>query len=424
MHNSKRFSMRVPFAILLFLLMCLFVIPAPLALAQSTTDVTIHKTQGEGDTPGLPLAGITFEALPVLGITEASIDALIAEMKTNPMLDGHTLGSPVQAVSNAQGDASFAGLPDAIYLIREIPSHVGNVSYSVISPFLIALPRMATTQADGKQKLTIYAKNQPLTIAITSTPDSAVQPGSSVMWHIHSNVPAPDRFGLLHNYILVSRLDPALQYDGVNGVVISDGNTSLTLEPDVDYVVNFEPSTNSVSVTLTPNGLAKLAAMRMKSPLTNVLLDIKTTVRPDTPQGAVIKNEVQLFPDGWPLNGTAGVAIGAVSDVSNVTVVVPTPSPSTPQCPPTGCECPPQGCEASVISVILAKTGAYLKEIIIGAIGFLVAGLVIFFVALKRRKDDEPAVDSPNTTAKNTLHKSSDEVVEEQKINEGGGDVQ
>ncbi|MBM7825911.1 fimbrial isopeptide formation D2 family protein [Arcanobacterium pluranimalium] len=421
MHSSNSTQRHAILPILVFLALISSLLLVPVAAqAQSDTDVVIHKTQGEGDTPGMPLSGITFEVLPVIGATSADTESLVAEMKTNPMLDGHQLGAPIKAVSNSQGDALFPALPDAIYLVREIPSRVGNVAYSVISPFLIGLPQMATTQANGAQTLTVYAKNQPLAISITSTPQDSVRPGSSVMWHIQSNVPAPDRNGLLHNYVLVSRLDSALQYEGVNGLVITDGSSTLTLDPNADYTVAFDPATNSVVVKLTPSGLAKLAAMRFKAPQTNVMLDIKTTVRPDTPQGAVVKNEVQLFPDGWPVNGSAGVAIGAVSDVSNVTVVAPspTPSPATPQCPP-------QGCEASVISVILAKTGAYLKEIIIGAVGFLVVGFVLFFIARKRRKDDaEPAVDSPNTTAENALQKSSDEVIKEQKINEGGGDVQ
>ncbi len=388
MYNRAGSIRVIAFAFSCFLFAFLFVaFPATLSFADGGTDVSIHKTLGEGDTPGTPLEGISFEAIPVLDSRASDHDALVAEMKTNPYLHGYQLGTPIKAVSNSQGDALFSRLPDATYLVREIPSRVGDVAYTVISPFLIEVPDMAITRDDGNKSLRVYAKNQPLSIKITPYPSSRVTPGEPVQWDIQANVPAPDVNGSLHTYIVTSKLDSALKYQGVSSVVISDGNSSETLTENIDYIVVFDPNLNTVTIKLTNQGLAKLARMRLSAPQTAVHIKLQSIVDSNVSDEQIIKNTAQLFPDGWADTANVVGAAGTATDVANISVVSQ-PVVTSPQCPEEGCVCPPTGCTSSAISVILAKTGAYIKEILMCA-AILVAIGALFFIVARRKRDNE-----------------------------------
>lgn len=315
---------------------------APAAHAAGAGSVTIIKSLGEGDTPRGPLAGIRFQFNRVDDIAPQPTPDLgaIAQSDTALMRDGsgHPLGPDVVVETDAQGRATAAGLADGVYLVRELPSRVGDVAYSVVAPFLVALP---TGEGGGQDRtIEVRAKNLPLTVTLEASPD-AVAPGGEIRLDARGSVPAPDRNGQLHRYALALRADRRVRDARVASVTVENGRGVTTLQEGQDYTVRYDPASGTLLMELTPSGLALLAAQRAGNPDTVVRVTATGTVADSLDAGEQLEFAVGLFTDGWPVPADLSTAElrAAAADEATIRVVAagsaPAPQPGPPASPTT-----------------------------------------------------------------------------------------
>lgn len=288
--------------------------------------LTVHKfdgdpawrTLGPTATEPQPLGGITFqinklEGLDVddqveLGNLVQSDPRLLTEQSTYPQ------GPALTAVTAADGEARFSDLTRGVYLVREKPSRVGNTNYSVIAPFLVAVP-----DAAGNPNVAVRAKNQPIVATknivsgVPGTPEAnriaEEHKNGIVRYRLETTLPAPDVRGKLYQLIMADPLDRNLEFKGVTDGLIVNGEKTIHLREGDDFRVELQGAPQAsdygyadkiVKIILTENGLIKAADMRNGHPETRVAFDIQTAVKANTPAGTRIKNVTLSFPDGHP----------------------------------------------------------------------------------------------------------------------------
>lgn len=140
-----------------------------------TVDLTIIKTPGnpydDGTAP--TIAGVSFTIKRVQGIdltTEAGWATAREISVPEAQQRGYT--HEFTARTNAQGEASFTGLPIGLYLVSETPVPVAGRDTPVIVDFLITLP---TGDSDGQSwNYNVFVKAKSEEVAsFTPTPPRA-----------------------------------------------------------------------------------------------------------------------------------------------------------------------------------------------------------------------------------------------------------
>jgi fimbrial isopeptide formation D2 family protein len=231
--------------------------------------LTIHKyagTQGdEGDGTqladtsklGKPLAGVIFQAAPVTAkgsaaidlTTDAGWDVIKGATAAQVAGSGWTKGTPVTAMTDADGVAVPTGLKQGLYLVTE----TGTGSNPVVSraePFLVTLP-LPQTKGNWLYDVHVYPKNQVADSPVKAVSDSAKPVlGSTVPWTITQTVPPLNQGDTYRSFVITDTLDPRLGY--TSAAITTDGFTAD------DYTV--ATSGQKVTLTLTASGLAKLEA--------------------------------------------------------------------------------------------------------------------------------------------------------------------
>ncbi|WP_426717727.1 SpaH/EbpB family LPXTG-anchored major pilin [Corynebacterium auriscanis] len=288
--------------------------------------LTVHKFDGDpawqtmGPTAAEPepLAGITFQINKLEGLDVNDQAELGNLVQRDPRLlteqSTYPLGPEQTAVTAADGKARFSDLTRGVYLVREEPSRVGNTNYSVIAPFLVAVP-----DAAGNPNVVVRAKNQPIVATkniisgVPGTPEAnriaEEHKNGIVRYRLETTLPAPDVRGKLYQLIMADPLDRNLEFKGVTDGLIVNGEKTIHLREGDDFRVELQGAPQAsdygyadkiVKIILTENGLIKAAEMRNGHPETRVAFDIQTAVKANTPEGTRIKNVTLSFPDGHP----------------------------------------------------------------------------------------------------------------------------
>ena len=292
--------------------------------------LTIHKFDGEPQSQHMgagandaqangllqPLGGIKFQINQLEGLDVKDQSQLSALVQSDPQLltnqSKYPLGPELTAVTGADGKAKFDGLAQGVYLVREQPSRVGNVRYSVATPFLVAVP-----DATGNDDVVVRAKNQPI---VATKNIIAGEPGTpeaeqiaeehkrgEVRYRLESTLPAPDVRGKLYQFIFADPLDHRLEFKGVTNGLVANGEKTVTLREGADYRVETQDAPQSggypyadktVKITLTEQGLKTAANMRESHPEARVVFDMLVLLKPGIPAGETVSNTAQVFPDG------------------------------------------------------------------------------------------------------------------------------
>lgn len=263
----------------------------------ATATLNIHKFE-QGDVLGVeangleqtvdmdPMGGITFTAKQVPGIDlttnagwEAAAALSLAEAQANTAAVTGTT-----ATTDGDGLARFAGLPLGLYLVTETGYPAG---VTPADPFLITLPLThPTNTSEWLYDVHVYPKNS--TTGITKTVEDAddIKLGDTVTWTVNGDIP---RVEALSGYRIVDPLDSKLEYVSPARVSLTGGGALAA----GDYNVEFYAATNSVSVTFTDSGLAKLAAAWQADATAQVQVEIDTKVI----ASGEIENHAILYPN-------------------------------------------------------------------------------------------------------------------------------
>lgn len=365
----------------------------------ATGSLTIVKTVGEGETPGRPLEDIPFRVNRILDVALTTPEGLGDLVAADPSIlaaatPNHRFGPDILVSTDAQGRAVAAGLERGVYLVREIPSRSGDVAWSELAPFLVAVPA-----SDGTADVVVHAKNQPIQLSATVGPDT-VSPGGSVLFHVVGTVPAVDRRGRLHRYVITSAVDALLVNPVVEKVWIESTSGRVDLTPGVHYTVRVDPVTGVLLTELTEEGLAVLAAHRLGDPAATVHLQLAAKVSPEAGQGAVLGGRFGLFVDGWPVP-EAGVQPACLACSVTASAAVRVVVANEPPAPASG---------VTEIWSRLANTGGGAAATAAGGVAAIPVLLgLLLMVGRRRRQDEKPQEALPARQTRPVSNQHSEE---------------
>ena len=264
------------------------------------SSLTIHKyagpenPRGDGteiaDPSGLgtPLSGVEFTITPVTAqggqpidlTTQAGWDRAENATPQNVRGGGYTLGTPVTAVTGADGTV-VSDLPLGLYLVEETDPGDNNV-VSEVDPFLVTLPM--PNRGDWIYDVHVYPKNQ-LNASIpqkTVSAPTGFTIGSQVSWAITAPIPQLNTGATYTQFQITDELDSRLTF---NSATI----TTAGYSEGTDYTVTNSGST--VTITFTATGRGKLVAGE------SVAASITTTVNGLGGNG-VVPNQATVVTNG------------------------------------------------------------------------------------------------------------------------------
>lgn len=335
--------------------------PINLIDAQANTTLNVHKYLGDTtnlpangqpvqNVPGTPLEGIAFDAYQVIGVnltTNEGWDAardlsgvtvtaadIAAGSITGTSGTVYTLG-PVQTVmTDANGTASFVGLPIGLYLLNE---NIGGSVYdgagalSPSAPVLITLPMTDPDGADGvlgtaddnmawDYSIDVYPKNQANSIVKTVLDgnqevanEDAYVVGKNLTYRVETSINVTDTNGDtnvtgadLGYYFVGDKLPAEVTYQSatVSIIPVDTAAAPIVLDPATDYVLVTDG--DYVKVSMTEAGLDKLAANDDATVRTDIVAVVDAM-----PTDGSVENTATFIPsdawwqsngDGTPLN--------------------------------------------------------------------------------------------------------------------------
>lgn len=229
--------------------------------------IVIHKFDGAeatdggngsvlADTSGMgkPLAGAGFTVKQVTAkggqaidlTTPDSWDAISGLQASAVTESGYTLVDKGTKTTDANGLATFGGLPLGLYLVTE-SSAPANAT-STTAPFLVTLP---LSQNNGKwlYDVNVYPKNSVNDTTPTKTVANPAAPvlGSTVDWTITAPVPRANHG--YNSFVISDKLDKRLEFQSASLAGFTSGT---------DYTVS--NSDGTVKISFTAAGLQKLKA--------------------------------------------------------------------------------------------------------------------------------------------------------------------
>ena len=263
--------------------------------------LTIHKYAGnEGNAGdgteisnpsslGTPLDGVKFSITPVTAKGTTTIDLTKAEgwdaikgISANDVITGdYTKGAATEVTTDANGNAKQSNMSLGLYLVQETSAGSNNI-VSKVAPFLVTLP-LPQSGGNWLYDVHTYPKNKLNETTPTKTVSDPVKPvlGQNVTWTINAPVPALNKSDSYTSFVITDSLDSRLGYVSAT---ITNENFSAS-----DYTVG--QSGQTVTITLTKSGLAKLAAG------TPIVATITTTVNSLGDNG-IISNKALVNTNG------------------------------------------------------------------------------------------------------------------------------
>ena len=251
--------------------------------AGRTAQLSIHKTASSTDTAQEPLAGVVFGIQKVNGIDLNSnegwkeLSTLDArDVQQHPERLGELTHVATRMVDATTAAAVFSDLPLGVYLVTEQPARIGDVSYSVVAPFLVPLPM---NTGDGWNYDVTYTLN--------------------------STIPTPDTQGKLYRYIVTDPLPSAVTYRSAE-LALTGFDGAPQLRADTDYTVRYDAASREVTLTVTEAGLRTLADARAHNVAAHVRASIRVTAVGNP--GDPIDNTAAFFPDGYDPATSKGIS--------------------------------------------------------------------------------------------------------------------
>ena len=277
--------------------------------AGRTAQLSIHKTASSTDTAQEPLAGVVFGIQKVNGIDLNSnegwkeLSTLDArDVQQHPERLGELTHAASRMVDATTAAAVFSDLPLGVYLVTEQPARIGDVSYSVVAPFLVPLPM--NTSDGWNYDVVVQAKNQPISITKTASATN-VQSGDDITYTLNSTIPAPDTQGKLYRYIVTDPLPSAVAYRSAE-LALTGFDGAPQLRADTDYTVRYDAASREVTLTVTEAGLRTLADARAHNAAAHVRASIRVTAVGNP--GDPIDNTAAFFPDGYDPATSKGIS--------------------------------------------------------------------------------------------------------------------
>lgn len=226
------------------------------------------------------------------------------------------LGAPTTARTDSSGKARFDDLPVGAYFVEESPHAAELNNVSLISPFIVTIPRTNPgRRSEWLYDVTVAAKDQVLEATKTAS-KTCVKGGGELQFGISSTIPAPDSRGRIPRLEIADPLPVGVtQVDNTDRIVVSTGRvgkapTEFSIPRDATISVEHTPNSGAndpedaddrevVRMTLTPSGLHRLAKLRSGRPDTEVtwIFDVRV---PATQGSIYLDNRAFSLHGGYP----------------------------------------------------------------------------------------------------------------------------
>lgn len=250
-------------------------------------DVTLNIEKYIGlptdeDSITLPgLEGAQFQIQKIEGIDLTTNEGWNSIQGLDPNNITHTLTDIATLTTDADGKASIStGENDnftvGVYLVTE----TAPAGYQGADPFIVTLP--FTDNGVWSYEQTVKPKNQLDEMAVKEVQDEGATLGSQIEYTITSPIPAGDISSLVFTDTLPTELTMDATQQGA--VTVTAGTTTLDAG---DFTVGFDDTTNTLTVSLTEAGIAKLTAG------TDLAVTFKATIN-SLPENDVIANEATV----------------------------------------------------------------------------------------------------------------------------------
>lgn len=315
--------------------------------APITGTVTVHKHE-QGSEVGAPsngleqsvsganIAGVTFEATHITGLTHETEGAVDFDLTTNsgwhaaanvayqaatnswtvdgtpgwvPVTEGNAKVADTGPADGPYQDAVFAGLPVGLYLFEETAAPAG---VTTSAPWVMTVPLTHPTELDAwLYDIHVYPKNSTTELGKTVQDAGAVKVGDTIEWTITGDLPrvanpaykagesdANTKFLAPTAYRITDELDERLKFD--TAVVTLTGPPSSSI-PENHFTVTAptEAAGGTVQIDFTAAGLQSLgrAASMGDSKLQVVLKTKVVSLGDGTIGNGIIANQALLFPN-------------------------------------------------------------------------------------------------------------------------------
>ncbi len=224
--------------------------------------ITLYKKKGAetaNRATGKEMAGVPGEALSgvTYKITKLNYDLQNGDWATFPKTaadaKGHETGTTVGGTTGDDGKVAFENLDLGIYLVEETKAPAGIVAGA---PFIVSVPMVNEASDAWNYDVVAYPKNtETKTEKTVKDADKHIQ--DAYTYTINADAPTFGTDKTLKKFVFSDQLDARLEFDKVTEV--KAGDVVLT---EGDYTIDAPAAgnTNTLTVTLTDQGLAKVAS--------------------------------------------------------------------------------------------------------------------------------------------------------------------
>ncbi|OFP19292.1 fimbrial protein [Corynebacterium sp. HMSC065A05] len=224
--------------------------------------ITLYKKKGAetaNRATGKEMAGVPGEALSgvTYKITKLNYDLQNGDWATFPKTAAdakvHETDTTVEGITGDDGKVAFENLDLGIYLVEETKAPAGIVAGA---PFIVSVPMVNEASDAWNYDVVAYPKNtETKTEKTVKDADKHIQ--DAYTYTINADAPTFGTDKTLKKFVFSDQLDARLEFDKVTEV--KAGDVVLT---EGDYTIDAPAAgnTNTLTVTLTDQGLAKVAS--------------------------------------------------------------------------------------------------------------------------------------------------------------------
>ncbi|MGV0390974.1 SpaH/EbpB family LPXTG-anchored major pilin [Corynebacterium phoceense] len=224
--------------------------------------ITLYKKKGAetaNRATGKEMAGVPGEALSgvTYKITKLNYDLQNGDWATFPKTaadaKGHETDTTVEGITGDDGKVAFENLDLGIYLVEETKAPAGIVAGA---PFIVSVPMVNEASDAWNYDVVAYPKNtETKTEKTVKDADKHIQ--DAYTYTINADAPTFGTDKTLKKFVFSDQLDARLEFDKVTEV--KAGDVVLT---EGDYTIDAPAAgnTNTLTVTLTDQGLAKVSS--------------------------------------------------------------------------------------------------------------------------------------------------------------------